>query len=202
MKELPHLKEYIDRLPDGLDSVPDTRAKASLYRATLGARRLDRDGPVELPGPLMRMLEHPYPVSTWIPEVHSAAFLMATRDLVCEDDADFLDLCYQRQRELFSGPLYAVLLKLTRPSLLLRTAAFRWSSLHRGSTLVVDRASATGASVHVAQPPYMWNRLMGLALIEGLRAVLELSGARELSLQLEDVTPQALHVSGTWQPPR
>ncbi len=201
MKELPHLAEYIASLPQGLDSYPQARAKASLYRSTIATWPSPASEVSGLPAPLRRLAEYPRPVSSWIPEAHSAALVLATRDLACTDDADFLDFCYQQQRTLFSGRLYAVLLKMTSPSTLLRTAAFRWRSLHRGSSLIVDHASTTGASVHVEQQPHVWNRLLGLAFVEGLRAVLDLCGVQDLTLVLDDVKPEALHVSGTWRPP-
>lgn len=194
---LPHLSAFLAKLPDGLASFPEVRAKASLYRSILDEFPPDADE--HLPGPLRERLLMPVPVSAWIPEVHSHAMVLALRDLRFDSDAAFVDFCYQRQKTLFEGRLYRIMLALASPALLFRTAALRWTLFHRGTTLEVQQRSSTEARICVRHPPQMWDGLLADALMAGLRAVLDLSGADDPVLEVAERTPDALYLRGTWR---
>lgn len=193
---LPSLSSYLDSLPNGLDSYPEARAKASLYRSVL-----DADAPLDvarLPAPLQHLITEPAPVSSWIPEVHSHAILLAVRDLRFSSDNAFIRFSYDRQRTLFSGRLYRVMLALASPSMLLRTAALRWRSFHRGSLFTVEDANATSARIRVDHPPGLWDGLLADAMAAGLRAVLDLSGAQDSHLSVYEQETDHLRMRGTW----
>ena len=197
---LPSLSNYLDALPNGLDSYPDVRAKASLYRSVLDHGAIE-DVSV-LPEPLRRLATDPAPVSAWIPEVHSHALMSAVRDLCFESDAAFVQHAYDRQRELFDGRLYRIMLALASPSLLLRTAALRWRTFHRGSTFSVESSDGTETRVRIDHPPHLWDDLLTDALVAGLEAVLDLSGAVDTKLVITDREPTVLRLHGTWRTKR
>ncbi len=194
---LPSLSKYLGALPHGLDSYPDARAKASLYRSVLDQSSIE-DVSV-LPEPLRRLVTNPAPVSAWIPEVHSHALISAVRDICFESDAAFIQHMYDRQRGLFDGRLYRILLALASPSLLLRTAALRWSTFHRGSTFSVESTTTSEARVRIDHPPHLWDDLITDALVAGLEAVLDLSGAVDTNLLITEREPSVLRLHGTWQ---
>jgi len=72
--DFPRLAEYVARLPEGLRSFPECRAKASLLRALLEARG---ERPLTLsahaPRELVDLVRHPPMPSDWISEVHYVA---------------------------------------------------------------------------------------------------------------------------------
>lgn len=196
---LPNLTRYVESLPHGFDSYPSARGKASLYRSMLDENLMAKARSFSLPAPLNRMLTTPYPVSSWIPEVHSNAMLLAIRDLACTDDDGFEAHAYAHLRRLFEGPLYRVLLKLASPSLLVRAAGYRWASFHRGSGFTVEASSAHGAEVRIEYPAHLWNPQLGLGLKAGLRAIVDISGARDCTMDVRDYTPQSLRIVGQWR---
>lgn len=197
MPALPHMSAYLARLPHGLDSFPEAKAKASLYRSTIDATMVP-DLSV-LPPVLARLLETPAPVSSWINEVHSHALILAARDLRFDSDAAFVDFAYARQKDLFAGRLYRVMLALASPTILLRSGALRWTTFHRGSSFNVEEGSATGAVIRIDHPPGLWHGLLADALIAGLRAVLDLSGAQDVDMHVAKQDAESLWIRGTWR---
>ncbi|MEM6292397.1 MAG: hypothetical protein AAGA54_14075 [Myxococcota bacterium] len=194
--ELPHLQAYLALLPDGLDSYPDVKTKASLYRSITERRPLP-DYP-SLPAPLRTLAQNPVPVSAWIPTVHHHALTLASRDLSCRDDDDFRGFCHERQRALFDGPLYSVMLAITKPRTLLRSAARRWTSFHRGTSFVVEHLANDGARIKVGHSPHLLDGLIADALIEGLTAVIEVAGGTEVKLIAAERGVEVLRIEGSW----
>lgn len=192
----PHLSAYLAKLPDGLDSYPEAKTKASLHRGLIEQRPI-ADG-AGLPTRLQDMLANPIPVSSWIPSVHHHAMVLASRDLSCEDDEDFREFCRMRQRVLFGGRLYRVMLAITSPSTLLRTASLRWTSFHRGSSFELEELTKTGARISIQHPPMLLDGLLADALVEGLSAILVLSGAVGVNLRASERAPARLCIEGTW----
>ncbi len=193
---LPHLQGYLDRLPHGLDSYPDVRTKASLYRSIIELRTMPDVSP--LPTGLRRLVEDPMPVSAWIPSVHHHALTLASRDLCCRDDDDFRRFCHDRQRALFDGPLYSVMLAITKPQTLLRSAARRWTSFHRGTDFIVEHLAADGAHILVKHRPHLLDGLLADALLQGLTAVIEVAGGTEVELVAAKRGAETLRIEGQW----
>lgn len=139
------IDQYFRGLPDGWDSFPEFRAKASLIRTALEVR----PAPTSLeaiPEPLRAYFEAPPLPSAWIPEVHYLAFGVAVDDVEGFSDEDFDAYWYEISKKLVQSPLYAGLLGLLTPGVLLRTAALRWSAFHRGIQL---RTSKRGGALRL-----------------------------------------------------
>ncbi len=190
------MSAYLATLPQGIDSYPDVRAKASLYRSTVEGYTVA--DPSILPEALQRLLRDPAPVSSWVPEVHSHAMILISRDLRFNSDRAFIDFAYEKQRKLFSGPLYKIMLSLASPAMLLRTAALRWGSFHRGTQFTVEEATGTSARIRVDHPARLWDGLLADAMGAGLKAVLDLSGARDTRLVVTEQGETHLRIHGTW----
>src|SRR5262245_56590278 len=98
-REFPRLSEDIARLADGLRSLTETRAKASLLRGLIevrGQKPLPKTGPSELLG-----LIHELPAPTsWISEAHlvAAHYYLADADGV--NEKDFIETTYRSNRAL------------------------------------------------------------------------------------------------------
>lgn len=148
------------------------------------------------------MVEAPYPVSKWIPEVHSHATVLAVGDTMCKSPEDFERYSYVRQRRLFEGPLYKVALKMASPRFLFRAAAYRWSSFHRGTVLEIERAEAEEVQVVIHHPTGLWNDPMRVVLAAGFRAVLDINGAQGTSIDFSDASPEHTRMIGRWRNPR
>ncbi len=195
------MTRYIESLPQGLDSHPGAQGKASLYRSMLDQRTPEAVKEHELPAPVADLLASPRPVSSWISEVHSNATLLFIQDVSGLDDEAYAGLVYDRMRALFDGPLYRILFRLSSPRLLIRSAAIRWRSFHRGTSFAVDTSSPRNAVLDVEFPPFLWNEPTAMGLVAALRATLDMSGAIDPVLELSAVTPTRVRIVGRWGEP-
>ena len=193
------MTRYIEALPEGLASHPHARGKASLYRSLLDDAVQDAAAASDLPEPVARMFSAPIPVSTWIPETHSNAALLAIQELSGLDAGEHAAMVRARMRALYDGPLYRILFRLASPGLLLRTAAYRWGSFHRGSNFVLESSSSNEAVVRVDYPPHLWNETLGRGLAAGIVPTLELCGAADVTIDLVESTPTAMRLHGRWR---
>ncbi|MGH1345673.1 MAG: hypothetical protein ACRBN8_29180 [Nannocystales bacterium] len=196
---LPRLSAFTAGLPDGLDSYPETRAKASMNRVYCESLQptLARD-PTVVPDRIRELVQNPAPVSAWIPVVHSHAVMLAACDLAFESEDAFVEHTYQEQRALLSSRLYRILLALAKPEMLIRVAPMRWSVFHRGSSLSIEDSSPTTVRIRVDHPPGLWFGVAARSLAAGLRGSLELSGAHDAQLDVVSRTPGVLHMEGSW----
>lgn len=191
------MQAYIDRLAAGLDSYPECRAKASLYRSMLASRPVD---PEPLPAPLRDLVERPRPVSDWIAEVHSHALMLALFDQHFDDRESFRQFCYQEQSKLWSSKLYAFMMRFVSPQRLIASASARWEHFHRGTTL----RATPGAAPHSAEmvlegPAHVYDEITLLGLTEGVRALLDRSAIDSTLTLVEWSATQARWVVH-WKP--
>lgn len=171
------LERYIAELPDGLDSYPEFRIKAAFTRSLILQLPTRPEG---LPQAIGNLLEYPPLISAWIPEVHHQALMLGIAERVFGGVGDaLLDSMLRMQRALLGGRIYAPLLQLLNPALLLRQASKRWTNFHRGTTLEVIRADAGEARVEVSHPKGLYSSLGRQALAGGFRAAIEASRSRE-----------------------
>ena len=171
------LDRYVAELPEGLDSYPNFRIKAAFTRSLIQQLPTRPEG---LPDVIGRLVEYPPLISSWIPEVHHQALLLGIAERVFHGAAGtLLDSMFQMQRTLLGGKIYAPLLQLLNPALLLRQASKRWTNFHRGTTLKVVRADAEEARVQVSHPEGLYSALGREALRGGFRAAIEASRSRE-----------------------
>lgn len=168
--QLPATAAYLAALPAGLASHPECQAKASLYRAFVGER-----APPGLPDELVDLMQHPRPVTAWIPEVHSHALLLAHYDMHGHDHASFARFTYDSQTELWNSKLYAFLMKLVSPARLIASAGQRWAQFHRGSELTANELGPYEGELVLRHPSGLYDEISLIGLTEGLRAVLDVS---------------------------
>lgn len=169
----PHLRAYLERLPDGLASYPECRAKASLYRSVIESPGIDAEA---LPEALRDLVRRPRPVTEWIPEVQSHAVLIAQYEQHFGDLSRFVEHCYAVQRQLWDSKLYAFMMRLVSPARLLASTSQRWGQFHRGTELVADRTGERTAILQLRTPPHIYDEITLAGLTEGLRAVIDSSG--------------------------
>ncbi len=191
------MREYIERLSAGLDSYPECRAKASLYRSMLASRPVD---PEPLPPPLRDLVERPRPVSDWISEVHSHALMLALFDQHFGDRERFRQFCYDEQHKLWGSKLYAFMMRFVSPQRLIASASQRWEHFHRGTTFrATAGAGPDSAEMLLEGPPHVYDDITLLGLTEGLRALLDRSAIASTITLVEWNATQARWVA-QWRP--
>lgn len=166
----PRLRAYLEGLPAGLESYPECRAKASLYRSVIEPLPLDA---AQVPEPLRDLLRRPRPVTDWIPEVHSHAILIAQCDQRFSDLPGFARHCYAAQRALWASKIYAFMMRFISPGRLLASTSQRWGQFHRGSELVSIREGEDSAILRLTAPAYVYDEIAMIGLTEGMRAMLD-----------------------------
>ncbi|MGH1341660.1 MAG: hypothetical protein ACRBN8_08930 [Nannocystales bacterium] len=196
--KFPALTEYLASVPHGLDSYPDYWAKASLYRGMLEGRPLVEPMLTDLPLELQALVEHPVPVSSWMPEVHSHALMLAIYDTHFGDLDRFVAWAYDQQRALFTGPLYSVAMRLVSPGLLFKTAAVRFRMFHRGASLAVVERRGNGGIAKLEYPPCLYDSISRAGLCAGLRAALDLTVSGQSSIEVIEAGDDYALLSARW----
>lgn len=190
------LHAYLDSLPQGLDSFPECRVKASLLRGALddpGARvKLDA-----LPERLASLFGSPPLVTQWMPEVVSVAAHYAIADARGFDDDDVLMWTYRVNQRLAQSRLYRAMTAVATPRLALRGARLAWGMIHKGIGLSV-RLEDDSARLTVTHPRGVWPNLVHRANATGFRAVLESSGGSNVEVFVAESSPDRAIFDCSW----
>jgi hypothetical protein len=96
-----------------------------------------------------------------------------------------------------NGPLYRMLVAVASPAVLLQGAKMKWTSMHRGTDLEVTR-TATGAEVRMTYPPHLYTTLNLAGFADGFEAILELSKARDVGVEVLSAGPTGCRFVATW----
>ena len=129
---VPRTQAYVASLPHGLLSYPDTQVKGSAIAAVL--KNLPEGMELaRFPDELREMLDHPPPVSAWVPEVPFVALMLALCELAFDSDEAFLAWAESGFKGYFSASLYRILFAVLSPMRLAKGADKKWGALRRGS---------------------------------------------------------------------
>ncbi len=194
----PELARFVADLPAGLDSHPALKAKASMYCNICEERPVPGSDLERLPKLLRSLQDDPRPVSSWIPEVHSQAMMLAVYDTCFDSLDEFGAFTYRQGRALLEGPLYAIAFKLVPPRLLIRTATMRWRAFHRGVDLQLVESGATFVDVRLEHPTGTYGDVVMRGICEGFRGALDMGGARDASFELARPGPTEARVRLRW----
>ena len=97
-----------------------------------------------------------------------------------------------------SASLYAVLLRLVSPGLLLRGAALRWSSFHRGTSLRTHSVTRNSATIVLEHPQHLFDPMGLRATAMGFKAALDASGAESSRVEVAEAGSGRARFEGTW----
>jgi len=195
-RDFPRLSEYVARLPEGLRSFPECRAKASLLRALLEARGdkpLPRAGPPEL---VSLVCEPPTP-NSWISEVQYVAAHYFLADADRAGEKEFIEMTYRASRALTESRMYSALAKVASPSVMFRGAVTSWALIHRGVRLSA-RAAVGTASAWLLHPAHLYPRLAHVSAAEGFRAVIEAANGQNVVVKLLESRPDGAEFEASW----
>ena len=170
-----------------------------MLRDSFASRQLS---PAEgsLPEPLLRVVRHPPPMSSWIPETIFVAATLATYDEAFggEDLSAFEDWVCEVDRALFRNPVYRILFALISPSRLVALAASRWSAFHRGTTLTILERSPESARLRLDFPDHLFNHVMIVAFMGALRAAALEAGAAKATGHVDSASATRAEYSVSW----
>lgn len=196
---LPSVQYYMSQLPRGVHSYSECSVKASLLHNATTSRALGRD--VELPPPVRELVDHPPPVSIWIPEVHFNIVMLAIFDTYFGhgDPSGFREWVYSQNRELFQTALYRALFWVISPAHLLQGLERRWHSFRRGSELRSIRYAARDIELRLTVPPGLYVPICVMGLSAALRASIDSAGARRSRVLGELLSPTEVSYHLTWE---
>jgi hypothetical protein len=175
------LARYLEALPRGLESYPAVRAKGAIVRQLLLDPVHSLSLAEGLPPRLEELIRMPPSVNEWVPLVELCALHAAAFDFAFADKGGvsaYEEWTFQRDLQLFKGPVYRALIAVPKPELLLTNHAARWSAFHRGSSLHVMAVADGKIAVRLSYPPYSWPKVSRVALGAAFRAAVIVAGAQ------------------------
>ncbi|MCA9596380.1 MAG: hypothetical protein KC776_23860 [Myxococcales bacterium] len=194
--KLSRLEAYLEALPNGLSSYPTYTQKAAVYRQLVG--NLPRLPALDaLPAELRALVNEPLPVSGWLTEARANALYLALADVRGVSDAQFVDEFYSVNRGVLSSPLYSVLFLVLSPQRLVRGAATRWGSFHRGIRLSI-KAQPKQTTVRMEYPAELLPEILARAYVTAFQAAVELAGGKHVSFNVAEYTPAHTVFDGSW----
>ncbi len=153
------LDRYLAGLPAGLDSHPEALAKGSLVRNAL-EDQLVPDLLARLPPKLRRLASEPPMAGEWVPEVHFVALYLAITDARAMAETEVYAWARQRNQALFQSSPYRILMQVSSPGMLVRSATQRWANWHRGSQLSVEGVADDGVRILLRFPDDLFDPVM------------------------------------------
>ena len=195
---LPSVARYLDSLPAGIRSYPDCLVKAAVLRNEADPKPLGPEVP--LPPEVRALVDHPPPVTVWVPEVHYTVSVLATREVHFPgaDTGAFAAWMHERNVRLLRTPLYRALFFVLSPERLLAGVAQRWSMFRRGTELRLASSGEGRAELVLRTPPHLYPPIQAVAAAAAFAAALEAVGARRVRVDGDLRGPTEVVFRGTW----
>lgn len=196
---LTSVRYYMSQLPRGAHSHPECSVKASLIHNATMSCPLGRD--VELPPPVRDLVDHPPPVSIWIPEVHFNIVMLAIFDtyFARSGAGGFQEWVYSQNLKLFQTALYRALFWVMSPIHLLQGMERRWHSFRRGSELRYVSHAARDIELRLTVPPGLYVPICVMGMSAALRASIDSAGAKRSQVLGELLSPTEVVYRLTWE---
>jgi hypothetical protein len=131
-----------------------------------------------LPEPVRLWVTDPPLGNGWVSEAAYCALIHAIAEARRWREPEILAWIRERNRDLFSGPLYRTLMRAATPEAMFRHAGLRWANFHRGSSLNFLGFSDDGARLGLVFPKGLLDPLLLRATGGVFCAALELAHAR------------------------
>jgi hypothetical protein len=180
----PSYQQYVASLPGGLEAYPEAQAKGALVRSVL--LNQPRGILCALPEPVRLWVTDPPLDNDWVSEAAYGALIHAVAEARGWREPEIREWTMERNRNLFSGPLYRTLMRGETPEAMFRHAGLRWANFHRGSTLNFLGFSDDGARVGLAFPKGLFDALLLRAYGAVFCAALQLAHAKTPVAVLEE----------------
>lgn len=185
--------DYLEQLPEGLDSYPGALAKNAVVRAWVEGHDIERLA-ATLPESLVPLVRKEVAVSSWIPEAHAMVIYLQVRELFFADDDAYVLDAKERNRQLLAGPLYRIVVSLLSAGRIGKTSRQVFNLMHRGTDLMVD-VDRWPWVWKAKFPAYLIPELLGRCYTTAVVAGLELNGQKGVEAVLVEHTPTTLEFS-------
>lgn len=193
----PRLAEYVRRLPQGLASYPECKAKGTLVTSALEEHDTSALGP-GLPEAVVQVLRSPPLAGVWVHGTLSDAVFYTIADAFYGSDEAVMAWTRDRTRRTADSKVYRAIARVARPALLLRMAAAAHALFQRGTDLIVEPTD-DGATVRLTHPPYLHGGLNHLSNVAMFEVLLELAGAQEIRVDLTISAATHAVYGATWR---
>lgn len=188
------LHRYIGQLSDGLDSYPESRAKASVHRRVL---ELSAPSLTGLPPVLQALVDEPPPANTWIPQCHALALFLAAIEVQQSDPQGEHAWTQRAAAHVFDSPMYRILMWAATPRLLFKGANLRWSAFFKGSALEAVLGERT-AEIILSCPETLFNQDLAEVFEDVLKAAAAFTEEGRGSIELELYRPGEIVYRARW----
>lgn len=192
----PRLAEYIAQLPDGLASYPECKSKGALITTALEGHDL-RHATRGLPEEISQLIVAPPPSWSWVPATWSDAMFYVLVDTFYPTPEAVLEWTYERTIKASSNKLYRALTRVSGPSALLRMTAAAHGLFQKGTDMSSERVEG-GAILRMTHPPFLHCGLNHLSNVGMIRALLEITGARDHEVEMTASEPTQAIYRATW----
>ena len=183
----PRFEQYVSRLPKGLDSYPEYRCRASVYRIFTDKMDLASFPFEDVPVQIRTLLKSPFLHDSWLAEPPAVATILAAADFLGLDDAAARRWVDETNARLVGGRMYRTMMSLATPSILVALASRQWGVFHRGTKINVQRGKPT--MIRIDFPPFLYDELLAEATAAGIRHALTLSRAKDPTVEIEEHAP-------------
>jgi hypothetical protein len=192
----PSLHAYLSALPSGLDSYPEAQSKGSMLRSSIEGQDLGELG-LGLPDPLRRLIEAPPPSGVWVSAVHTDAVFHAVADRFYPTDDQVIAWTEERATVMARNPMYAAILRVPGPSMLIRTTAKIHDLVQQGTTM---RAELHGqrAELSMAFPSHLHTRLNLISNVGLFRGVVRITGGKDVRARMTSFSATGAHYECSW----
>ncbi len=198
----PHTHKYVSALPDGLLSYPECQIKADVFRDVV------KEFPTLVGNPNIPITVRDHLGSdirdTWQSEVIANTITLVIRDLNFATDQEHLDWFRGYIGGVFDKPLYRLIMHVLSTTLAVMGATGRWSSFHRGSSLVItepvkrvgDRLRTKGK---LSYPSNLFGGLLLGQLCATYLAALDANRAEKPEVSIEQSNEVEAVFIASWQ---
>ena len=194
----PLLRDYLAKLPAGLESYPECQARASMLRMELATNPPGNIPPAGLPEQLLETLRSPPMPSGWMPEVHSVAAHLVLFQRTYGGDLERARAGgYEMNKRLFRSTMYRVLTTFATPGLLVRGGPREWDKMRKGTSLRAD-ATRRGATVVLDFPPHLLPPFLVEVVCAGFDAVVHAAGAHDARFEITAYAPTRATLQASW----
>lgn len=192
----PRLAEYIARLPEGLDSYPECRAKGTLVVTALEGHDLERIGD-DLPPQVLEMLRDPPATGIWVPGTMSDAVFYAIVDAFYPTEEEVFEWTRERTRRTSESRLYRALARVASPKTLLRMASAAHGLFQRGTELDATYGH-NEATIRLTHPPHLHGGLNHRVNCPMFEEVLLGAGATQARVEMVESDPELAVYEAKW----
>lgn len=130
--------------------------------------------------------------------MHLLTFLLAVRETLYQDDAEFGSWCLDVRRRLLATRMYRILFAVASPSAVVKGAARRWSHIVQGPELHAEDVRSDSASLRLTHPAHLYTPTVLLSVSTSFTAAVEMAGARNVKNEVRDVGPVGCRFEVRW----